>query len=111
MSDVQTITGPIASAALGPTLSHEHLCSGMGGMERTSLFDHAEAVRRAVDALSIAYDAGIRSVIDCTPLDLGRQVSVFEELAARTPMQVVVATGVYRSVPLSYYAWDADTVA
>ena len=35
MAVVQTIAGPVESAALGRTLAHEHICSGMAGMERS----------------------------------------------------------------------------
>lgn len=112
MSTVQTIAGPIDSSNLGPTLSHEHLCSGMGGMERIpNLYNEDEAIERNLEAMQRAHAVGIRSIVDCTPLDLGRQVSLFERLAEPAPIQVVVATGVYRFVPLTYYAWDADHLA
>ena len=112
MSAVQTISGTLDSSELGATLSHEHLCSGMAGMERVpGLYDESEAVERNMEAMQRARDAGIRSIIDCTPLDLGRQVSLFERLAASAPVHVVVSTGVYRFVPLTYYAWDADHIA
>ena len=112
MSQVQTITGPVASADLGRTLSHEHLCSGMAGMERVpGMYDEDAAVERNIAALQRTYEAGICTVVDCTPIDLGRQVSLFERVAGETPMQVVVATGVYRWVPLVYHMWDADYMA
>jgi phosphotriesterase-related protein len=112
MSVVQTITGPVDSADLGPTLSHEHLCSGMGGMERIpDLYSEDEAFDRNMQAMQSVADVGIRTIIDCTPLDLGRQVGLFERLAGPAPVQVVVSTGVYRFVPLTYHAWDADHVA
>jgi phosphotriesterase-related protein len=112
MSAVETIAGPVDSADLGWTLSHEHLTSGMGGMEHIAgLYDEDEAFRRSMDALNLAHEAGIRTLIDCTPLDLGRQVGLFERLAGESPIQIVACTGVYRWVPLSYYAWDEDTIA
>ena len=81
MSQVQTITGVMDSADIGWTLSHEHLVSGMGTMERTGLYDEVDALRRCNDALQVTYDAQIRTIIDCTPVDLGRQVSAFQSLA------------------------------
>jgi phosphotriesterase-related protein len=75
------------------------------------LYDEDDAFRRSMDALTLAHGAGIRTLIDCTPLDLGRQVGLFERLAEASPINIVASTGVYRWVPLTYYAWDEDTVA
>ena len=101
MATVQTIAGPIDNSELGRTLSHEHLCVGRPGMEYIpGLYDEA-----------LAHEAGIRSLLDVTPLDLGRRVALFEAVRDRSPVQIVAATGVYRWVPLIYYAWDADRFA
>ena len=82
MTTVNTIAGPMEVSDLGRTLSHEHLVSGMGGMDKiTQLYDEEEAVRRCLDALETVSTAGIQTIIDCTPLDLGRQARVFERLA------------------------------
>ncbi len=111
MATIQTINGPRDTADLGPTLSHEHLCSGFGGMSLAHIFDIDEAVRRALDALQQAYDAGIRTVIDCTPLDNGRQGRVFDRVKDKTPMNVVAAVGVYKAIPIAYARWTPDAYA
>ena len=111
MSQVQTITGVMDSADIGWMLSHEHLVSGMGTMERTGLYDEVDALRRCNDALQVTYDPQIRTSIDCTPEDLGRQVSAFQSLAQTSPINIVAATGVYRWITLTYHSWSADTVA
>lgn len=77
MATIQTIKGPIDSSELGATLTHEHLNSGMGSFERLGYYNRDDAVRRGVEALQHAYDVGIRTVIDCTPLDLGRDEGLF----------------------------------
>ena len=103
---VQTISGSIPSAELGRTLSHEHLTNGTPGMERIpGLLDRAEMIDRCLEALRQAHDAGIDSIIDLTPFDLGRQVWLFEAVAERSPLNVVCATGVYRWVPVVYYGF------
>ena len=112
MSEVQTIRGPIASSELGRTLSHEHLTNGTPGMERIpGLLPRNEMVDRCLEALERARSAGIDSIIDLTPFDLGRQVWLFEAVAERSPLHVVCATGVYRWVPVVYYGWDEDALA
>lgn len=104
MSQVNTIRGPIDSAALGRTLSHEHLTNGSGGMEHIpGLMDtpvrRQEIVDRCVEALARVRQSGIESVIDLTPFDLGRQMWLFQAVAARHAehgVNIVCATGVYR---------------
>lgn len=112
MSEVQTIRGPISSADLGRTLSHEHLTNGSAGMERIpGLLDRDEMVERCLEALGRAHEAGIDSIIDLTPFDLGRQMWLFEAVAERSPVHVVCATGVYRWVPTVYWGRDEDGIA
>jgi phosphotriesterase-related protein len=99
MSAVNTIRGTIDSSDLGRTLSHEHVVAGAAGMERVpGLFDVEQAVVSSIEALRRAKAAGIDSVIDLTPLDLGRNLEVFQRVAdADTGVNVVPATGVYRT--------------
>ncbi len=111
MATIQTINGPKDSSELGPVLNHEHLTSGMGSFERLGYYNREDAIRRGVEALQNAYDVGIRTVIDCTPLDLGRDELLFDGIAGKTPMNVICATGVYRWVPMPYAAWDEDGAA
>ena len=112
MSIVQTIRGPIDSSALGRTLSHEHLTNGVSGMERVpGLLRRDEMVARCVEALERVRASGIESIIDLTPFDLGRQAWLFEQVAERTSVNVVCATGVYRWVPPIYFDWDEDEIA
>ena len=113
MSTVQTIRGPIDSAELGRTLSHEHFTAGAAGMDRVpGLFDVDEAVAAIVEALTRAKAAGIDSIIDLTPLDLGRHMALFQRVAeADTGVHVVCATGVYRWVPAYFMGRDPDEIA
>lgn len=113
MTRVQTIRGPIESGQLGRTLSHEHLTAGGAGMERLPwIYSEDEAVAAGVEALRRAKAAGIDSVIDLTPLDLGRQVSLFQRVAAiDTGVNVVCATGVYRWPPMYFWRREVDEIA
>lgn len=113
MSTVNTIRGPIDSSALGLALTHEHLTNGSGGMEHIpGLLNRDEMVERCVAALDRVRQSGIDTILDVTPLDLGRQVWLFERVAERvSDVNVVCATGVYRWVPAVYFAWDEDEIA
>jgi len=119
MSLVSTIRGSIDSSELGRTLSHEHLSTSTAGADRIpGLMDtperRQEMVDRSVAALATAHRSGIRSIIDLTPFDLGRQAWLFEAVAERHAehnVNIVCATGVYRWVPPIYFAWSEDEVA
>ena len=113
MGTVQTIRGPIDSSQLGRTLSHEHLTAGGAGMERLPwIYDEDEAVRVDVEALRRAKAAGVDSMIDCTPFDLGRQAGLFQKVAAAdTGVNIICATGVYRWVPMYFMRREVDEIA
>ncbi|MFN8638500.1 MAG: hypothetical protein U0360_03375 [Dehalococcoidia bacterium] len=76
------------------------------------IYDLDEAVRRNIEALRRAKAAGVDSMIDLTPLDLGRQAPLFQRVAeADTGVHIVCATGVYRWVPFYLFRRDIDEVA
>lgn len=113
MADVQTIRGPVDSGTLGWTLSHEHLTAGGPGMQSFPwIYDEDDAVKANLEALGRARAAGIDSLIDLTPFDLGRQISLFEKIADADPgVNIVCATGVYRWVPMYLRSRPADQIA
>ncbi len=112
MTTVNIIRGPVDSAELGRTLSHEHLTNGMGGMERIpGLYDEDDAVEANVEALKRVGAAGVATVIDLTSVDLGRQISLFHRVAEQSEVNVVCATGVYRWVPPWFFRQEPDAIA
>ena len=99
MRDVQTVTGRCAPDALGLTLVHEHLLVGWPGWEAEAPADRAargEHVARCVERLAELYDLGVRTLIDPCPIDLGRDVDFMAEVAQRSRVQIVCATGLYK---------------
>lgn len=110
---INTIRGPVDTGDLGWTLSHEHLTGGGAGMQAFPwIYDEDTAVAKNVEALRRAKDAGIDSLIDLTPYDLGRQISLFEKIAeADTGVHIVCATGAYRWVPMYLVNRDPDAIA
>lgn len=113
MTTVQTIRGPIDVAELGRTLSHEHLTAGGAGMERQPwIYNEDEVLAADIEALGRAKAAGVDALIDLTPIDLGRQASLFRRVAeANTGVHIVCATGVYRWVPLYLRSREPDAIA
>jgi phosphotriesterase-related protein len=111
MSTVYTVKGPLDSSQLGRTLAHEHLISGSGGMERYPFFNKVDAVVWSIEALAQAKTDGIDSIVDVTTVDLGRQIELLMEVAEKSNVNIVVATGVYRWLPPPLWGFDADGLA
>jgi phosphotriesterase-related protein len=93
---VNTVLGPIDTGKLGFTLSHEHIIASSAGIWQAwpELFGgRAKFISTAVDQLKRAKDEGVNSIIDCTTIDLGRDIRMMEEVSRRSGMQVIAATG------------------
>src|SRR6185503_18186040 len=95
-TSVNTVLGPIESSKLGLTLSHEHINASSAGIWQAwpeLLGGRAKFVAAAVDQLKRAKDEGVSSIIDCTTIDLGRDIRLMEEISRKSGMQVIAATG------------------
>jgi phosphotriesterase-related protein len=95
---VQLTDGTISVEKLGKTLIHEHVIVGMPGWNldlKAPKFVRSEAMARAVDRMQELTSYGCKSIIDPCPMDLGRDVEFVAELASRTGINIVCATGVY----------------
>ncbi|NVI93202.1 phosphotriesterase [Actinomadura sp. BRA 177] len=97
MTDIQTVAGPVDSGALGRTLVHEHVFV-LGEEYRQNYqddWDEDEKVEQAVRDLNELKSLGIDTIIDPTVLGLGRFIPRIKRIAARTDLNIVVATGLY----------------
>ena len=113
MARIETVLGPIDARELGFTLSHEHVLVAMGEDNRHYpwLFDWEASRRNAVRELAEAKAGGVDALIDLTTPDLGRDVRFVRDVAEASGMHVVVATGIWRDVPRSFWARDVDRIA
>lgn len=101
MPAVNTVSGPIDTADLGFTLMHEHILTQSPGVkENFPVMDRHAEMESAVAKLKAVMERGVRTLVDLTPGDW-RDIPFVKEAAARSGMQIVVATGLYWEVP--YY--------
>jgi predicted metal-dependent phosphotriesterase family hydrolase len=89
---VRTVRGDITPAALGPCDAHEHLFlqTPLQPGDTFSDVDMAIAEARTLAA------AGARSLVDWTPLGLGRSPAGLDAVSTATGLHIVAATGVHR---------------
>jgi phosphotriesterase-related protein len=93
---VQTVLGPIDTAKLGFTQSHEHVCStsaGFWGAWPELFGGRAAFVKATVEKLKSYKAGGLDSFIDLTTLDLGRDIRLIEEVSKKSGVQIVACTG------------------
>jgi phosphotriesterase-related protein len=113
MATVETVLGPVEASELGVTLSHEHVLVSAGNDVRHYpwMFD-LDATRDVLTReLTEAKAGGIDTIIDLTTPDLGRDVRFVEQIARATGVHIVVATGIWRDVPRSFWTRDPDEIA
>jgi phosphotriesterase-related protein len=95
-SPISTVRGPVEAGALGTTLMHEHvfILNAEFQQNRTDWAED-ERIADAVGKLNEAAALGVDTIVDVTVLGLGRYVPRLTRIAASTPLNIVVATGVY----------------
>lgn len=113
MATVETVLGPAEASALGFTLSHEHVLVNAGNDVRHYpwMFDMDATRELVIRELSEAKAGGVTAIIDLTTPDLGRNVRFVEDIAKATGVHIVVATGIWRDIPRSFWARDPDAIA
>ena len=113
MTVVQTVLGAIDPAQLGTVLSHEHVVQVLGedNHHYPWMFDWEQTRAIAIRELSEAKANGVDTLIDLTTPDLGRDVGFVRDVAAVSGMNVVVATGIWLTVPASFWERDLDEIA
>jgi phosphotriesterase-related protein len=110
-SQIMTVTGPIAPASLGITLSHEHVLVDFIGAEQVSKdrYDANEVFNTVVPHLEQVRRLGCRSLVECTPAYLGRDPALLKRLAQATGLQIMTNTGYYSAVEGKYLPAHAHT--
>jgi len=95
---VNTVLGPISTDELGPPLIHEHLVSGFAGWQSDALsapYDREAIATICSDALRAAKAYGVKTMVDATANDLGRDVELQKKVSERSGVNIICATGLY----------------
>ncbi|MFD7922263.1 phosphotriesterase [Streptomyces sp. NPDC059740] len=104
---VESVLGPVPVAALGTTLTHEHLFvltpDSQANWEWEG-WDEEAHVAEAVRRLRELRDAGVSTVADPTVDGLGRNVARVRRVAEQVPgLNILVATGIYTYTEVPHY--------
>ena len=107
-SEVETIRGAIPTSDLGVTLMHEHvfvLSPEIMANHPEGWGDEKDREDAAVEKLNALKAIGVDSIVDPTVIGIGRYIPRIQRVAARTDLQIVVATGLYtyNDVPMYFH--------
>jgi phosphotriesterase-related protein len=110
MPSVNGVLGPIDTSDLGFTLMHEHVLVANSAMRQAfkGWVDVDEVVRFATDEARAAAESGVRTIVDLTPINLGRDIHVIRKVAERAGVQMIAATGLYYHEEPWMVGWPAD---
>jgi phosphotriesterase-related protein len=105
MTMVETVRGPVDVTSLGTTLMHEHVFVLNEEIRQNypSYWDEEARVAHAVAQLNKAAAGGVATIADPTVIGLGRDIGRIARVAAQTPMNIIVATGLYTFHDVPFY--------
>lgn len=94
---IETVLGRISPGQLGTTLMHEHLYLGdwnarVADPQRLPV---DKALEMIIPVVKDAYAAGVRTLVDVTPCNMGRDVEILKAASEHTGMNIIAATGIF----------------
>lgn len=94
---VNTVLGPVNTQELGYTLMHEHVMIADRTMRAVDprWIDLDEFYDYAKRYMSRAKRNGVKSIVDVTPFQLGRDAHVLKHVAEEAEINIIAATGFY----------------
>ena len=93
----RTVSGTVDPEKLGITLIHEHILVDFSGAASydPSRWDDSAVIEKVLPYLIELKNAGCKTLIDCTPNFLGRDVQLLRELSKQSGLYILTNTGYY----------------
>ena len=106
---VQTVTGPLAASELGLTLIHEHVITDLRDPpeRRGGDYDPDDAFQVALPYLEALRAAGGETLVEPTPIFIGRDPAGLRRLSEASRVRIICATGVYGAAGQRFIPDDA----
>jgi phosphotriesterase-related protein len=94
---IMTVTGPIGAGDLGTTLIHEHILVDFIGAAQYSpqRWNDEDVIKKVLPFLKEVKNAGCKTIVDCTPNFLGRDVLLLQRLSKESELHIITNTGYY----------------
>jgi len=101
---VMTVNGSIPAASMGTTLIHEHFLVDFIGADKIDYnrWNRGDVVKKVLPYLLESKKYGVKTILDCTPAFLGRDVVLQKRLADESGLQILTNTGYYGAIGNKY---------
>lgn len=108
MPILRTVLGDIPADQMGLTYAHQYIVIGYAGarQEMGDRFDRESVLTEICDDLGKAVEKhGVRTIVDVTPLEAGRDVDLLHGVAERLNINVVASTGFFAQLNGLPFYW------
>jgi phosphotriesterase-related protein len=99
MATIETLDGPLDTSDLGTVLMHEHIFNLTAEIQMVhpgfNGWNPEVEVPRAREQLRAAKEAGIDTLVELSPIGLGRSLDLIRRACEGSGLNVVLATGLY----------------
>lgn len=99
MPTIETLDGPLDTAELGTVLMHEHVFNLTAEIQMVhpgfNGWDPDVEVPKAQEQLRAVKEAGIDTIVELSPIGLGRSLDLIRRACEGSGLNVVLATGLY----------------
>ena len=115
MRRCKTVLGDISESDLGAMLVHEHICcysEYLFQMAGDKYLDKKQLSKIAVDYLKfLKENYGLNTFVDCTPVNIGRDVELLKEVSKKSDVNIICSTGFYYTEETVLYAASSELLA
>lgn len=101
---IMTVNGKLAVEDMGKTLIHEHIVTNFGSTEYPNqpFKNEQKVIEIVLPYLQHLKSLGFKTLFECTPSHIGKNVGLLQELSKRSGLHIVTNTGYYAAVDKKY---------
>lgn len=111
---IKTVLSDIKESELGITLAHEHICcysETLNTMVGNDYLDKEKLEQVAVSFLKeMKGKHGLSSIVDCTPVNIGRDTQLLKRVSYKSEINIVCSTGFYYTQEPLMYKLSIDNI-
>lgn len=95
MIEVNTVLCPVPVSQFGLVLMHEHAFACIPGweMDARNAYDREGDLESVSRQLAALLEHGVKTIVDATPVDIGRNVEFIVEVSQRSGANIIASTG------------------